>query len=65
MLARHIIVLNGKVIGGWRNVVKKDEVTIEPKLLGPLTEAQRDALHSAAERYAGFVGLPVTVRARR
>jgi len=61
MLSRHIIVLNGKVIGGWRNTFKKNGVTIETKLITPLTEGQREALHAAAEHYERFLGMSVTV----
>ena len=63
MLARHIVVLNGRVIGGWRGTNKKNEVHIETKLLTPLTGAQAEGVHTAAERYSRFLGLPVTVEA--
>ncbi len=62
VLSRHMIVLNGEVIGGWRNVLNKNEVDVETRLLAPLSEAQRVALAAAAQRYDRFVGLPVTVR---
>lgn len=63
MLARHIVVLNGRVVGGWRGTNKKNEVHIETKLLTPLTGAQAEGVHTAAERYSRFLGLPVTVEA--
>lgn len=62
VLSRHIVVLNGKVIGGWRRTLAKSEVTIETNLLVSLTELQEGALHDAAERYARFPGKSVTVR---
>ena len=62
MLARHIVVVNGRVVGGWRSTSTKTGVVIETKLLAPLTEGQTAALHAAAERYAAFLGVPVTIR---
>jgi hypothetical protein len=63
MLARHIVVLNGRVIGGWRGTIKKSEVHIETKLLTPLTVVQAESLRTAADRYSRFLGMPVTVEA--
>ncbi len=61
MLARHIIVLNGYVAGGWRSVPEKDAVRIETKLIAPLSREQRAALHAEAARYGRFIGQPVHV----
>ena len=63
MIARHIVVLNGRVIGGWRSTIKKNEVSIETKLLTPLTGVQAESLRTAAERYSRFLSMPVTVEA--
>lgn len=61
MLARHMVALNGRVIGGWRSTTKKGEISIEMKLLsGP----QEEALHTAAERYGRFLGMTVTIDGR-
>jgi hypothetical protein len=61
MLARHIVVLNGRVIGGWRGTIKKNEVHIETKLLTPLTGVQAEGLRTAAEHYSRFLGMLVRV----
>jgi hypothetical protein len=61
MLARHIIVLNGRVIGGWRSTTKRNEVSIETNLPVPLNGVRKAALRLAAERYSRFLGMPVTV----
>jgi hypothetical protein len=61
MLARHIIVLNGRVIGGWRSTTRRSEVNIETKLPVPLSRAQEAALRHSAERYSRFLGVQVTV----
>ncbi len=55
VLAAHIVVLNGKVIGGWRRTFEKKEVRIEAKLPIPLNKAEKDALHAMAERYGRFL----------
>jgi hypothetical protein len=65
MLSRHIVVLNGRVIGGWKNVAEKQRVRVEAQLIVALDPAQRRALAAAAERYAAFIGTSVTVRASR
>jgi hypothetical protein len=61
MLARHIIVLNGHVAGGWRPVQEKDGVRIETKLMAPLTRPQRAALIAEVARYGRFIGQSVRV----
>jgi hypothetical protein len=61
VLSRHIVVLNGKVIGGWRGTFAKSEVRIETRLLVQLDEAQNRALHAAAEDYGRFLGTSVDV----
>jgi len=62
VLSRHIVVLNGKVIGGWRRTLTKNEVTIETNLLVSLTQTQDRALNDAAAAYGRFLGKSVTVR---
>jgi hypothetical protein len=52
----HIIVLNGQVIGGWRRTIKKDQLTVNAKLLLNLSKTQKVALSLAAERYGQFLG---------
>ncbi len=61
VLAAHIIVLNGQVIGGWRRTIKGDEVTIKTKLLVRLSEAEQATLRLASERYGQFLGKSVTL----
>ena len=57
MLANHLIVANGRVIGGWRRTIEKDAVRIETRLLRALNENETSALEKAAARYAKFLGL--------
>jgi DNA glycosylase AlkZ-like len=61
MLSRHIIVLNGRVTGGWRSTTKKGEVSIALNLPVSLSGPPKEALHAAAERYGRFLGMTVTV----
>jgi hypothetical protein len=64
MLARHIVVLNGRVIGGWWSTPKKTEVSIRRKLSAPLSDSQEKAFTAAAKRYSRFLGMAVAVEGR-
>jgi hypothetical protein len=63
VLARHFVVLNGLVVGGWWNRPAGSEVVLETRLLVPLTQPQARALQTAAEEYGRFLGRSVSVRA--
>lgn len=65
MLANHIIVRDGKVVGGWRRVATKDAVTIETRLLTPLTREETRALTDAARRFGRFLNCPVNISAQK
>lgn len=60
-LSGHILIVNGIVVGGWKRALQKKAVSIEVKLLSPLTPAEQKAVQQAAERYGIFLGLPVTL----
>lgn len=60
-LSGHILIVNGMVVGGWKRSLQKKAVSIEVKLLSPLTTAEQKAVQQAAERYGAFLGLPVTL----
>jgi hypothetical protein len=62
VLSRHIVVLDGMIIGGWRTVPERSGVIIETKLFQSLTPEQVAALNAAADRYSRFLAKPVTVR---
>jgi hypothetical protein len=62
VLSRHIVVMDGRVIGGWRRTAGRNEVTIETSLLITLNDIEVAALHEAAGRYSRFIGTPVVVR---
>ncbi|HEY4867185.1 MAG TPA: winged helix DNA-binding domain-containing protein [Candidatus Dormibacteraeota bacterium] len=61
VLARHILVIDGRVMGGWRRLIEKDRVTVEVEPLAPLGAAQEEALQAEVERYEGFIGMPASL----
>ena len=60
-LMAQIIVLDDKIVGGWRRTIRKNEVTITAKLLVLLGKTEQIALQLAAERYGRFMGMPVVL----
>ncbi|XXY51274.1 winged helix DNA-binding domain-containing protein [Sorangium sp. So ce269] len=60
-LMAHLVVLDGRVVGGWRRAIQKKAVTLTMNL--PLRPKKREkaALQRAVERYSQFLGVPVTV----
>jgi hypothetical protein len=65
VLARHILVLDGRVMGGWRRSIEKGLVTVEVDPLAPLGPAQKEALQAEVERYAAFIGMPAALAFRQ
>lgn len=61
VLANHIVVINGKVVGGWRRELKGKKATIEVRLLRTLTAVEQKELDVQARRYEEFAGLAATV----
>jgi hypothetical protein len=61
VLAQHLIVRDGLVVGGWRRELDKHGVRVEATLLATLSAAAKQALRSEAERFARFLGLPLTL----
>ncbi|MGC4091146.1 MAG: winged helix DNA-binding domain-containing protein [Polyangiaceae bacterium] len=59
LLANHVVVRNGVVVGGFRRTLHKADVQIEVTLLESLDEAELSALEAEAARYANFLGLSV------
>ena len=58
-LAQYIIVLDGRIAGTWKRILKKNHVVIELVRFRTLTEAEDRAITDAAECYGKFLGLPV------
>ena len=57
LLANHLVVLNGRVVGGWRRTLARTEVVLAARLLVPFDDDARAALDQAVERYGRFLGL--------
>lgn len=55
------IVIGGRRLGTWRRNIGRAEVVVETMPFTRLNAGQRRALERAAERYAAFLGTPVTL----
>lgn len=51
------IVMNGKVIGGWRRTLSKGALVLEGRLLVELGRLEARALQAAVEAYGRFLGM--------
>jgi len=60
----HVVVVGGRVVGGWRRVPGKAAMVVETILATRLPAAAQKQLEAAAARFAKFLGLPVKLRAR-
>jgi hypothetical protein len=55
------LLIDGKIAGKWKRLVKSKEVIVTVSPLAPLTEPQTRAVTAEAERFGRFVDLPVTL----
>jgi hypothetical protein len=62
-LAAHIVVLDGRIVGGWRRTVTRHEIAITTRLLVRLDKTEQAALQEAAKRYGRFMKRPVRIMA--
>lgn len=53
------IIIDGRIVGTWKRVIKKDKVEISFDLLRPLAAKEKSLVHSAAKEYAEFLNLSV------
>jgi hypothetical protein len=58
---RPMIVIDGHVVGIWKQSKRKDKVTVTPEPFEVLTVAEKQALAGAAQRYGAFLGQPVVL----
>ncbi len=56
VLFNHTIVMNGRIVGTWKRILKKDTVVITPDFFVSPGEAEMRAFVAAAERYEAFLG---------
>jgi hypothetical protein len=61
-IANNVVVVDGRVVGGWRRTLAKDAAVIEPKLVVRLSAGARAGLRAAAERHGRFLSVPVKLR---
>jgi DNA glycosylase AlkZ-like len=55
-MPNQVIVIDGQVAGIWTRFLKKDTVVVQTELFRQLKKPEREALDTAIERYARFVG---------
>jgi hypothetical protein len=55
----YIVVMNGLVVGGWKRRVENGRAVVEVRLPISVGKDGIDALKSASEQYAAFIGKPV------
>jgi len=61
----HAVLLDGRMIGKWKPVVRRNSVVLKTVLYRALTRAERDALGAAIHAYTRFAGVPLTVARTR
>ena len=59
----HIVIKDGRVVGGWRRTVGKREIVVEMDLLTTLSKKEQAALKRAVEKYARHMEMPVRIAA--
>jgi len=55
------IVVNGRMVGGWKRIIKKNVVDIKLQLLEKVSSRQHQSIMNAAKDYGKFHSLPVNV----
>jgi hypothetical protein len=56
-----VITIDGRIAGGWKRVVAKDNVLLSLSPFRPLNEAEQEALAQAVGRYEAFLGRPIVL----
>jgi hypothetical protein len=55
------VTIDGRVVGTWRRVLGKKAIAFRTALHRSLDAREQAAVHSVAQRYERFMGLPVDV----
>lgn len=58
----HMLFVEGKIIGLWRRMLKKETVEIEIKPFRDFSNEEDNALHEAIKRYGAFLKLKPVLR---
>ena len=56
-----VIILDGKVVGTWKRVLKKDTVEIKLNPFKKFTEIEQRSIKKAAKRYGDFLEKEIIV----
>jgi hypothetical protein len=64
VLSAHFIVVNGRIVGGYRRTLTKREVLISAELLRAVTTVERMGIEAAAGRYAKNLGLALRLEVK-
>ncbi len=56
-----VVVINGQIEGVWGKTEKKNMIHLQPKMMSPLSEANRKKLQTVARLYGKFLGKAVVV----
>ena len=51
-----MVILDGKIQGTWKRVIKNNKVVVETVPFGPLSKTKQQALKKAIKKYCAFVG---------
>jgi hypothetical protein len=54
-----IIVINGKAVGNWKRIIKKNKVIVETDSFDKLSNSFQAAIEKEIKRYVKFVNLPL------
>ncbi len=57
-----IVVVNGRIVGIWSRIEKKDAVLIEPQLFKDVSDAEKEGIAKAAERFGRFLGKEILIK---
>lgn len=60
-LDRGVVLLNGKISGGWHPTLEKGAVVVGTRLLASLNRAETKAFRAEVESYVRFLGLPLSM----
>lgn len=55
------IVIDGKIVGGWRRVIQKGSIMLSWHAFRPLSPEEKQIFKNAAERYGEFLGMPIVL----
>jgi hypothetical protein len=61
-MPRATVVVDGRVAGTWKRIVKNQRLHITIDLFRPLTEPQQEALQAAVQHLGEFWGQPIVMR---